>query len=56
MATVMANTLYKCSGSLNMTKIKMGKAMLAKIELKETQRVMYNTSIKIAMQHKATFG
>jgi hypothetical protein len=39
-----------------MRRINTGKAMLASIELSDTQRVRNNTNIKTATQHKATFG
>jgi hypothetical protein len=43
-ATEMANTRYNGFSTLKTTKINMGKAMLAKMELKETKRVRYKTN------------
>jgi hypothetical protein len=55
-ATAIANTLYRSSGSLKITRIKIGNAILANIELRETNLVRYKTNKKTPTQQTATSG
>lgn len=55
-ATVTANTLYKGSLSLKIKRMKTANDILAKIELKETNRVKNKTIRKTPTQHNATMG
>ena len=55
-ATEMANTRYNGFSTLKTTKINMGKAMLAKMELKETKRVRYKTNRNTPTQETAVQG
>jgi hypothetical protein len=55
-ATAIAKILYRSSGSLKITSINIGKAILARIELRETNLVRYKTNKNTPTQQTATIG